>query len=292
MDYFRRNEADDPWFRVGTIEVTTTVLVTGLVVVSWFIWAFARQFFIQLPFATDLARSGELWRMVTWPLANPLSSIIIFELIGLFFFFWFGRELERTLGRVRFLLFLGFVTILPAVVGLLVDSVGYGIGMLGQGVFLTVVLRHRRERTFFELPFWAVGAALIGLNLLQLVGDGAYQELRFMVLELVAGALAARSFGLVDDIAWIPRIPLPSSWTGEPRRAPSRPAKAPRRSRQRRGEAEVVTLYPQQPTVRDLVDQADIDNLLDKISAQGIDSLTPDERRRLNEHSKRLRDDK
>ena len=32
-----------------------------------------------------------------------------------------------------------------------------------------------------------------------------------------------------------------------------------------------------------------MDWLLDKISASGMDSLTPDERRRLDEHSRRLR---
>ena len=36
-------------------------------------------------------------------------------------------------------------------------------------------------------------------------------------------------------------------------------------------------------------DQAELDELLDKISAQGMDGLTNDEKRRLNELSKRMR---
>ncbi len=39
-------------------------------------------------------------------------------------------------------------------------------------------------------------------------------------------------------------------------------------------------------------DQAELDALLDKISANGMDGLTADEKRRLNELSKRLRNRK
>ena len=49
-------------------------------------------------------------------------------------------------------------------------------------------------------------------------------------------------------------------------------------------------VIPIRPEARlDRADQADMDWLLDKISASGMDSLTPDERRRLDEHSRRLR---
>ena len=34
-----RRNAGDPWFRIGTIDVTTTVLVVLLCVASMFVWA-------------------------------------------------------------------------------------------------------------------------------------------------------------------------------------------------------------------------------------------------------------
>jgi hypothetical protein len=43
------------------------------------------------------------------------------------------------------------------------------------------------------------------------------------------------------------------------------------------------------PTPNTSADQAEVDRLLDKISAQGIDALTADEKRRLKEASERLR---
>ena len=43
------------------------------------------------------------------------------------------------------------------------------------------------------------------------------------------------------------------------------------------------------PSASAASDQFEVDRLLDKISAQGIDSLSADERRRLKEASERLR---
>jgi len=51
----------------------------------------------------------------------------------------------------------------------------------------------------------------------------------------------------------------------------------------------VGTTLPQPPAHDDTQDQAELDLLLDKISANGMDGLTADEKRRLNELSKRLR---
>jgi hypothetical protein len=50
---------------------------------------------------------------------------------------------------------------------------------------------------------------------------------------------------------------------------------------------------PWQPTSPDeIARQARIDSLLDKIAATGLDSLTADERKWLNDASKRSRDDR
>ena len=50
----------------------------------------------------------------------------------------------------------------------------------------------------------------------------------------------------------------------------------------------MASSLPQPPRAAD-GDQAELDDLLDKISALGMDGLTNDEKRRLNELSKRMR---
>ena len=62
-----------------------------------------------------------------------------------------------------------------------------------------------------------------------------------------------------------------------------------RRTRRSKG-ADVIAMSPRQPKHLDRADQADMDRLLDKIAASGIDSLSAEERRRLDDHSRRLRE--
>ena len=69
--------------------------------------------------------------------------------------------------------------------------------------------------------------------------------------------------------------------------------KAPKAKRTRqRGTADVIPIRNSQPTPADLLRQAEVDVLLDKINEHGLASLTPDERRRLDEHTRRLRDER
>ena len=100
---------------------------------------------------------------------------------------------------------------------------------------------------------------------------------------------AGRAMGILEELDWMPKIPLPHSLSGEPRARRSRAARRGPHSRRKRGPADVIPMRPGQPTPDDLLRQAEMDVLLDKISEHGLDSLTADERRRLDEHSRRLR---
>ena len=286
MDYFSTHrQPDDPWFRAGTVDVTTTVLVAALTTASMFVWAVNGALLDPLKLWSDEVRHGQVWRLLTWPLANGPS---IYTVLSIAMFYLFGREIERLLGRARYLWFLGILTVVPGLVATAVGIDVAGLFALEFAVFLAFIAVYPTAMGFFRIPLWVFGVVFLAIEVLQLVGARQWDYLLVVLVSAGLALLVARSYG-ISELEWIPRIPLPG--TAAPTRPRSRAARSPRRERGRR-EAEVVTLYPQQPTVRDLVHQADIDNLLDKIPAQGIDSLTPDERRRLDEHSRRLRDDK
>ena len=65
-----RRDHDDPWFRVGTVDVTTAVLVPALCVLSMLIWAVDPSLLAHLDLWPPDVRNGQVWRIVTWPLAN------------------------------------------------------------------------------------------------------------------------------------------------------------------------------------------------------------------------------
>ena len=90
----------EPWFRIGQLEVTTTTLVAALVVISWPVWALAGggAYTNALMYAPELLAGGQLWRLVTWPIAAGPSLWAILDVVMLWYF---GNMLERTIGRTR-----------------------------------------------------------------------------------------------------------------------------------------------------------------------------------------------
>ncbi len=284
-----------PWFRVGDVDITTTVLVAGACVLSMFVWAADPDLLSPLLLEPSEIRGGQIWRLATWPLANSPS---IWTLITIAIFWYFGRELEGLLGRNRFATFLAILTILPAVVATVADFDLFqsgGISYVELGVFLTFIVEYPQVRFFFGIPGWVIGAVIIGIQILQLLGLREIDSVLFLVIIIATAAMTARAMGLATSLPWIPKLPLPggaagSSGSGNP------PKRSGRRKKQGRRSSSTATVVdgPWQasssaPSPDAAAAQAELDGLLDKISAGGLESLSSDEKRRLNELSKRLR---
>jgi membrane associated rhomboid family serine protease len=295
-----RRNVGDPWFRIGALEVTTTVLVVILCVVGMFIRAVSLDAWLRLVLLPDLVREGEVWRIVTWPVANEAG---LWPVITLAIFWYFGREIEGLLGRVRFGVLLLILAVLPALVGTLVDLPQAGLRPIELAVFLIFVAEYPYARFFFGIPAWAIGAVFLGIEVLQLLGDRNEEGIIFLFVTIAAAAITTRSMGLLSSLPWIPAIPIGRS---SGKRHSSR-GRSGRSSKKRGGGGEVVagpwpssragpsgsSRLPQPPPSAEyLADQAELDSLLDKISDRGMDGLTGDEKRRLNELSKRMRNRK
>ena len=97
---------NEPWFRVGRVDVTTTVALISLGILSAFIWALEgvqHEFSRKILLNADKVSDGEIWRVVTWPLVNEPSIWTIF----LFFILYLlGNQLENLMGRRPFMFFL------------------------------------------------------------------------------------------------------------------------------------------------------------------------------------------
>jgi membrane associated rhomboid family serine protease len=292
------HQPDEPWFRLGTVDVNTTILICGLSIISMFVWAASQDAVRALAVVDDQlafllyghsVHFSQPWRLVTWPLANDPSLSTVLNILMMFIF---GREIERSLGRRRFLWFIGVLIPLLGLAAAGLDSTLAGLFMLTTGLFVAFVAAYPTAIGFFGIPLWVFGAVFIGIDILQTIGerDGGYLVL--VLITVGYGMLGARAFGL-SDLEWIPKVPLPASLSGESR--PARPARPQRSGRRgRKAPATVTPIRPSNstPTSADLLRQAEIDVLLDKINEHGIGSLTPEERRRLDEHSRRMRDER
>jgi hypothetical protein len=280
-----------PWFRVGTLAVDTATLVTGLGVASLFVWAISRQIIDALWLDPSRVLSGQIWRLITWPLANQPT---LWVLIGFALFWYFGRQIESLIGRNRFAWFLGLVTVIPAVVAAIISLPQAGFRPIQFAVLLLFIAQYPFVRFFFGIPGWALGAVFLGLEVLQLVGLRDSRGIVFLFVTLATAAVAGRTFGLMPQLGFIPALGTGSSSRTRRDSKPARPSKRKRSQRTDRSAPGTVVKGPWAPPTTSAESdtpqlQRELDGLLDKISAGGMDALSTDEKRRLNELSKLLR---
>ncbi|WP_147675065.1 rhomboid family intramembrane serine protease [Nigerium massiliense] len=266
---------DQPWFRLGRLEVGTVMLVVLATVASWIAWVVAPGAPGALYFTPELVLNGEIWRLVTWPLASSLS---LWGVLNLFFFWYFGSDLEGMIGRGRMGWLLGGIAASLLAAALIVGSLLRvptalaGIDGIEFIVLLLWIAEYPTRRFLFNIPAWAFGAVLLALQVLPMLAARAWGQLLSLLIGLVLVALVAKACGLLGDYAWIP---------GGARRRRPRPARQPAAPRVSRSEQRVQN--------RRTSDRERLDELLDRINDNGIGSLTDRERQELMKLRDRLR---
>jgi hypothetical protein len=291
----------NPWFRVGEFDVTTTVLVIAAAVLSFVLYAIDKAQFLHLYLSSDEVQSGEVWRVVTWPLVNRPS---FWSLITLVFLFIFSRQVEAEMGRFKFAALIGWITVVP---GILVTAFSMlprttapigdfsAVSMISVGVLVAFAAEFPGARFFFNIPARVIAAVLVAFQLLGLVGDRYWDDVWLLLFVVATSLVTMRAYGFATDLTFIPKLSGPFG-KGRHRSGP-RPASSggggrggggKRKKRRNQPDLKVVTPAYRPPVV-DRGTQDEIDALLDKIAAQGLDSLTSDERQRLDRASRRLR---
>ncbi|MDQ7993952.1 MAG: rhomboid family intramembrane serine protease [Propionicimonas sp.] len=268
-----RGSIGEPWFRLGRLEVGTTMAVVLAVAASWLLWVISPGLPAALAYSPDLLLAGEVWRLVTWPLANPLG---LWGVINLFFFWYFGTELEQAVGRVRMASLLvgiwGSLTIAATVVGLLLGGTTLmGIGWIQFAVLLVWIAEYPDRRFLFNIPAWVFGLVLVGIQVLQALAFRDLGGLLSLALACALIAIVARRAGLFASYGWIPG---------------ARPAgRAPRARRP----TAARPARPSRADARYTSDREKLDALLDQINEKGLNSLSDAQRKELLRLRERLR---
>ena len=284
----------NPWFRVGEFDVTTTVLLVAAGALSFVLYAINKGEFEYLYLSSEKVQNGEVWRLVTWPLVDRPS---FWSLITLVFLYIFSRQVEAEMGRFKFAAFIGWITVVPAllVTAFSLDPITVqpvfdfaAIVMIEVGIFVAFAAEFPGARFFFNISARVIAAVLVGIQLVQLIGDRFWDDVWMLLLVVATSLVAMRAYGYATDLTFIPKL----SWPFGKRRRGPRPAPSGGGGgrKRRRGQPELKIVTPAyRPPVVDRGIQDEIDALLDKIAAQGLDSLTNDERQRLDRASRRLR---
>lgn len=293
MSWLSGSDHERPWFHIRSYGVGTSDFVAGVSLLMMVVTALSPEFVGHyLVLTPERVLHGFVWQLVTWPLANFPGFLVLLNIVV----FWFtGRQLERGLGRARFGWMLLAITGAGSILAVLLALASQqnepslaGIGTLSLIVVLIFIAENPRMPFFFGIPAWVLGAVMVIIPLLQLIGSRSWIFLLQFVLNLVVAAVIAKFAGLLSQYKFIPghtytpsrrkRVTGVGGGSGasrsERRRKPS--------PRTGMGASNVVQgpwLGPEPPARED----EEMDALLDKIMAQGLESLTARERRRLEE---------
>ena len=261
----RTPENHDPITWVGRVPVYATTIIVGLHVAAMI----AVAFLLASDSSATLARltydSGavlhkwQLWRCLTYAFVNPPDPWFIIALVMLYIF---GRDVEQFLGRTSFVrLYLGFLLLGPAVLAAADLATGQTF-FLAQGwanfaVFIAFAALYPGAQLLFQITAKTLAWVLLGINVLQLLATRQWPE---MVVLLATSALAwyAISQGASLNLDFISRLRPVSHRTGRPRLR--------------------IVEHPEEPPIDP---HRVIDPLLDKISRDGLSSLTRREREQL-----------
>ena len=252
---------------------------------------------------------GRWWSMGTYVFAHASLSLTLLNAYALLLF---GPRLERFWGTRRFLVFMALTVLSGWMLHLFVGGAAtlLGASSVAFGVLAANALRWGGEEHMLAGGFtmsgsWLtalVGAIILLFGLQESVGGGAAFAVH------LGGVVVAWFFMRSTKVLLVERfregvsaVPDDPPEDQLPRAVPKTLPRS--RARDRETIDDVVARSNAQSarrsqTVRQQsspVDSAekplvDIDSILDKISAHGIEHLTPDERRVLDDHSRRLRD--
>src|SRR3954463_1784484 len=267
-----------PW--VGRIIIANAVVLLMLMTLFT-----SRDAFRFLQFSPQTAFSRP-WTFVTYMFVHAGLLHLVANMLMLFVF---GTAVESRMGSRNFLLYYLFCGVGAAVFCLLLATVlpgGAFVGASGAGLGVAVAFAMfwpDAELIVFPIPVPIKARTLvIGLVVLDVIGSRLWPHDGIAHLAHIGGALFGYLFFRAQLLA---------------RRSPAQPARAVERvvmvqsgSSEPERRTPVTPMRPRRRIESDPV-AAEVDRVLDKISEKGISSLTPAERRFLDEVARQKKQD-
>ncbi len=265
-----------PWFAFGGHPVHAPLsLVAGSIVSMLFTtFAIALNYDLsaQLRFSSSaILEHGQVWRLFSYVLWNPPTISFALELLMLW---WFGRELEAYFGRRTFLKLCAGIVLLPAAVAVAAGPFlpTQWIGLPGDFA-LFVAFATMAPNVLLLFGVSAKWTALIFLSV-QLLSYAAAHAWGQLVHSLSAAAFAFGYIRLQQGLWELPQFRLPQL---RPRLRVLEAVPVPAATAQ----VQSKTVHLAVVVDEDASALASIDPLLEKISRNGIGSLSAAERAQL-----------
>lgn len=275
------NNAPLTYVRGIPVDVTTlltAVHVACMLVLAAFLAADREAWVDALKLKPDFALTGHIWTLVTYPFCHNIVRESIWFAVQMAIFFWFGREVERFIGRNAFAWFYTLLVLMPpvglAALRLLFPSLIANEGIWGSGevhfaVFCGFALIYPGVQMLFGITakWWAL--IILGLSVAFDLARKDWTSLAHLLLSVGVAWSTLRVAGVGGGFEWLNWF---ETWRME---------RADRRIRQRRRPAARKKERP--------ADEAlSVDAILEKISREGMASLSAAERAALERASQQM----
>jgi len=263
---------------VGRHPVHVTLLLVGvhvlLMVLTCFLLAFGVTGFLSLVVfdSAQVLSLGRVWQIVTYAFVHVPSGMgLLWFAFEMYLLFVFGREVERFIGSRAFIVLYAVLLWVPTVF-LTVAGLWTRLGVVGSitlhfGIFVAFAAIYPQAEMLLRLQAKWVALILAGIGTLAALAVHDWASIIMLWTTIATAVAFLRLRGIGPELVWW--NDLKSRWQPKPKFHVV-PRSAPRRA----VEPENV--------------HESIDPVLEKISKQGINSLTASERRALDRARIRL----
>lgn len=216
----------------------------------------------QMTFSSAAVLQGQVWRIATYGLVNKPS---IWFVVDMFMIVWFGREIEKFLGRSKFFRLYAAIYLLPPLIftvfGMMIPTTLVG-ETGGFALFIAFATLYPNVPIFLNvLAKWAA-AVLVGIYALMYISD---QNVTQLISLLATSFFSFAYIRYQQDRFSLPQFPVRSA---QPKLRVVPDVKAKSSAGSSRAEMELS--------------MTEVDALLEKIAQSGMSSLTAKERAKLD----------
>jgi membrane associated rhomboid family serine protease len=215
---------------------------------------------------------GQIWRVATYGFIHPPSGYaLLWFAIEMYMLFFFGREVERFIGRRAYMWLYALLLVVPALIltlwGLTRRTGLAGSGALHFAVFAAFVTLYPNVQFFLRIPTKWIFAILAAIGTLSALAAHDWEDLVVLWTSIALAFVFIETRGAGPELAWVEHF-----------KARLRP----------KPKFHIVPKpAARRPTESDDV-YASVDPILDKISKSGMTSLTENEKRVLDRARDRL----
>jgi membrane associated rhomboid family serine protease len=265
------------WVGRHPVHVTTILVAVHvlLMVLTCFLAAFGGAGFLNLVLfdSAQVLGLGYVWQIVTYAFVHapyPGMALLWFA-VEMYMLFVFGREVERFIGRRAFIVLYATLLLVPTVF-LTLAGLWMRLGVAGSmtlhfGIFVAFVAIYPQVEMFLRIPGKWVALILVAIGTLAALANHDWATIIMLWTTVATALVFVRLRGIGPEFVWW--SDLKSRWQPKPK-------------------FQVVPRSIPRSTVEPENIHDSIDAVLEKISRQGINSLTAAERRALERARTRL----